>query len=110
MRVGCLAQPGKLRQVADGFSTGRPRAVRRQAAQRCKQQQPTFLDTEAAVLHKHLTGKRSVRSSMSHSKSALSLLKRLHGMVLGVPALIAWHTLAARASVPTPAIQAIARR
>jgi len=21
MRVGCLAQPGKLRQVADGFST-----------------------------------------------------------------------------------------
>src|SRR5438270_3790726 len=22
MRVGCLAQPGKLRQVADGFSTG----------------------------------------------------------------------------------------
>jgi hypothetical protein len=57
MRVGCLAQPGKLRQVADGFSTGCPRAVRRQAAQRCKQQQPTFLDTEAAVLHKHVDRK-----------------------------------------------------
>src|SRR3954454_1360680 len=31
-------------------------------------------------------------------------------MVLGVPALISWHTLAARAGVPTPAVQAIARR
>jgi len=31
-------------------------------------------------------------------------------MVLGVPALISWHTLAARARVPTPAVQAIARR
>jgi hypothetical protein len=57
MRVGCLAQPGTLRQVADGFSTGCPRAVRRQAAQRYKQQQPTFLDTEAAVLHKHVDRK-----------------------------------------------------
>jgi hypothetical protein len=28
-----------------------------QAAQRCKQQQPTFLDTEAAVLHKHVDRK-----------------------------------------------------
>jgi hypothetical protein len=57
-----------------------------------------------------LTGKRSVRSSMSYSKSALSLLKRLREMVLGVPALIAWRTLAALAGVPTPAIQSIARR
>ena len=40
---------------------------------------------------------------------ALSLLKRLREMVLGVPALIAWHTLAALAGVPTPAVQAIAR-
>jgi hypothetical protein len=27
MRVGCLAQPGKLRQVADGFSSGREESL-----------------------------------------------------------------------------------
>ena len=41
---------------------------------------------------------------------ALSLLKRLREMVLGVPALIAWHPIAARAGIPTFPMQAIARR
>ena len=41
---------------------------------------------------------------------ALSLLKRLREMVLGVPALIAWHPIAARGGTLMSAIQTIARR
>jgi putative membrane protein len=41
---------------------------------------------------------------------ALSLLKRLREMVLGVPALIAWHPIAARAGIPTSAMKAVERR
>jgi putative membrane protein len=41
---------------------------------------------------------------------ALSLLKRLREMVLGVPALIAVHLMAGCAGVPTSAVQGIARR
>ena len=40
---------------------------------------------------------------------ALSLLKRLRETVLGVPALIASHPIAARAGIRNSAVQAIAR-
>ena len=111
IRGNACGLPGATRETASGsgrFSTG-CRAVPGKPPSGASSS-PRSWTPRPPCCTSVLTGKRSVRSSMSYSKSALSLLKRLREMVLGVPALIAWHTLAARAGVPTPAIQAIARR
>jgi hypothetical protein len=100
MRVGCLAQPGKLRHVADEFSSGREEPS--------SQRVHMLFDEHTEILVAAADFEQF--STAAVCAMPLSLLKRLREMVLGIPALIARHNLAAHADVPTPAVQAVARR